>query len=373
MARVVASLALLIVAVAAVPRFYIDLDAPPEERWSSVVKHYDEELPAMMAVWQASLDERISKSVQDEWLSAFIIDDDYLREMQGIVDVANHPDVTLDRLKLWNNMYELNHPTFACSGMLFAMPNGTVIHGRNMDYVFMFNARGKEMNWPDVTYEAEFSKGGKPLFISTQWPGHVGVDTAMRYDGWSFEQNTRIAHNEQDANLVALKEGRGETQTFVARRVMETVPDFETAVKTMYDYNLNAPSYFIMAGAKPWEGAILSMDRNGQHMPETPPIQRLDAASHRWFIIQTNDDAWHKPLDERSPYAHRMLIGHTQAEVDEAFVWSNIRAPPVFNDMTVFTTLSVPALNRGPNTLLPSDPYPGEQRAALAQIHSLRR
>merc|ERR1719409_1451193 len=80
------------------------------------------------------------------------------------------------------------------------MSNGTVIHGRNMDYALHFKMPdGRKMNWPNVTYDAIMMKGGKPLIKAAMWPAMVGIHTAMRYGGWSLEQNTR-QNNDWHAN-----------------------------------------------------------------------------------------------------------------------------------------------------------------------------
>merc|ERR1719436_2162932 len=134
------------------------------------------------------------------------------------------------------------------------------------------------------------------------WPFQLGISTAMRYGGWSFEQNTRRTGDDMRSNLAAMQQG-GLIFGIKARRIMETVPDFETAVKELYSANFAATQYFIMTGAKPWEAAVLSIDRGGRHEPDSPPLRRLssggDGEPPVWRLLQTNDDVNKPPHDYR--------------------------------------------------------------------------
>merc|ERR1719253_1514948 len=100
-----------------------------------------------------------------------------------------------------------------------------------MDYAIHFNMTDKQtgetrtLNWNDVTFEVLFKRNEVPLYIATMWPGAVGLSTAMRINGWSFEQNTRLSNNAKD-NLAAAKKG-GKPFSLHARRVMERAANFE--------------------------------------------------------------------------------------------------------------------------------------------------
>merc|ERR1719188_1674790 len=52
-------------------------------------------------------------------------------------------------------------------------------------------------------------RGGQPLYTSVTWPLQLGVHTAMRFGGWSFEQNTRRTGNDMVADLASGKRGSG--------------------------------------------------------------------------------------------------------------------------------------------------------------------
>lgn len=220
-----------------------------------------------------------------------------------------------------------------------AEKDGTVIHGRNMDYTFFFKSHDKILNWPDVTYETIWVKDKKALFTSTGWPGHIGVSTGMRFDGWTIEQNTRKTTNRtNEENLAQAKRG-GQAHNIFVRKILETVPQFELAVLAFNAANLMAPLYFVMSGPGPYQGAVLTMDRGGTHQIDTPPIIRLSQKDKLWHIVQTNDDMTKEPKDIRRPIANGLLELHRQREVDPEFVLTQMRTPPMFNLATVFTWL----------------------------------
>merc|ERR1712228_416197 len=95
---------------------------------------------------------------------------------------------------------------------------------------------------------------------SVTWPGQLGIHTAMRYGGWSFEQNTRNVNNNRVLNLAAGLAGAVPFSLF-ARQAMETINDFTSAVSAFENGNFMAPHYFIMAGSQKWQGAVLTISR----------------------------------------------------------------------------------------------------------------
>merc|ERR1719517_153839 len=100
----------------------------------------------------------------------------------------------------------------------------------------------------DVT----MTRGGKPLISSVTQPLNLGVHTGMRLGGWSFELNTRTTTSESPMrmNLDTMKSG-GVAVSFYVRKLMERVPDFETAIKELYAANFAADAYFVWRALSP--------------------------------------------------------------------------------------------------------------------------
>lgn len=334
------------VPVGAVPSFDINLDLPAKKRWAHVAKHYKAEMLAAHPAFMASVSSRLGNEASDAFLNHTLFPSEYEEELQGFLDVLNHSNLSMKSLKLMNLLYEMQSPT-ACSGVLWALPNGTVMHGRNMDYGFHFSMPdGRRLNWPDLTFIATASKGGQKLWKTVNWPGSVGVHTGMRlgdpdkHEGWAFQQNTRLWKNNWRANLEAAKNG-GKAFGTVVRHYMETIPDFKTAVKNIYATKFMAPQYFVMSGGGAYEGAVLTIDRLGRHENSTPAVQHVSKS--KWHMVQTNDDLLRLPLDGRRPLADKLLNETRQANGSTDSLMQFMHTTDLFNEMTVFSTVMVPA------------------------------
>merc|ERR1719414_2696091 len=118
---------------------------------------------------------------------------------------------------------------------------------------------------------------------------------------------------------------------------METVPDFETAVQQLYTSNFMAPQYFVVAGPEPYQGAVITIDRASEHLPETPPIMRLSAdkpmtkdgpEGQGWHLYQPNDDINGIPVDNRRYAEELRLHSATQQLVDIPWVMTELTTEP---------------------------------------------
>jgi len=263
----------------------------------------------------------------------------------------------------FNHIYEMSFPTF-CSGIVAAMPNGTVIQARNLDYpspaIFV---KGKQTSWADMMTDVTLTRGGKPLITSVHIPLVFGIHTGMRLGGWSFQQNTRNTMpghtSPMRTNLNALKSG-GVGYLLYVRKLMERVQDFETAIEELYSANFAADSYFVLAGVKPYEAAVLSIDRGGS--PElkagTPPLKRLSSDVQGWHIIQTNDDQDEPTGDERRPAETQILSLTSQQEVSPGWAFEEMHQWPLFNSGTQFIWIAIPATGFHA-TVLPTEKFQG--------------
>mmetsp|Transcript_59314 Transcript_59314/g.127463 ORF Transcript_59314/g.127463 Transcript_59314/m.127463 type:complete len:415 (+) Transcript_59314:80-1324(+) len=342
------------------PSLQVDLDEAPESRWNSVVKYYlDTGLIQADEASEAASEEKphLQPSDEKKWIDAIKLEisDEVMREAAGMAAYVNSYDpainISVDHILSAQYGYEQNYPEY-CSGLIAAMPNGTVIHGRNMDYPGSWTWKNQTIGWPEKTTEVTFIRGGLPLYTSLHWPLQLGIHTAMRFGGWSFEQNTRRLGNDMQNDLSALQQG-GHGFCLFARRVMEQVPDFETALQTLWTTKWAAPQYFIMTGAKPWEGAVLSLDRLGAHEASSPSPVRLSQNESRWHLVQTNDDRNAFSSDPRRPMANAYLATSGQSQVSTEWMLDQMSRPPLFNFFTAFTWIAIPATDYHQTTLPP--------------------
>ena len=119
-----------------IPRYNVNLDLPPEERWSQVAKDYKDNLVDLSI---------FSYSLGHEMLSIIAGDlQQYLPEPYGskINGFAKYTNLTAGEVIFLNMLYEItafNHGVAgfgqqACTSIVATMDSGQIIHGRNLDY-----------------------------------------------------------------------------------------------------------------------------------------------------------------------------------------------------------------------------------------------
>jgi len=324
-----------------IPKFEVNLDLPPEDRWSHITAYFKD-------VWRmtAELPHLASHLTPEQYrgfTSSHHWPEEYLAEVRGIVRDVNDSRLTVNRVLINNMLYNLNYPVF-CSGLLAADESGQVTQGRNLDYaIHGMKMDGRELGIRDILHELTFVRGGKPIFVSISMVGQLGVHTAMTLTEprWSFQQNTHDG-NDLKRNLQAALSGGLDYQVYV-RTLMEQGLDFTTAVQRLESQAFMAPQYFIMAGQRPWEGAVLEIQRGVAAGEAKSNAQVLSPAINRWFLMQTNDRLWDKPFDGRRPKGIEMMSAMGQKQAGPNAVLKTLREPPVFNKETVYAFVTVPA------------------------------
>lgn len=339
-----------------IPVFNIDLNLPPEQRWLPVLQYYTDPTNVpdnqITTQWMSWVDSVLTPADKQAWISglAAVVPEEYQREINFTLQYAEthgppgaQMNMTFDEkfsyTLLSAAVYELNYPSTACSGNLVAMPNGTVIHGRNLDYAMSGGSLA------DSAYTAVFTQGDVPIGTAVMFLGGFGIHTGMRFGGWSFEQNTHWANN-RSLNLQVLQQG-GQLYSIVVRELMKNTATYQAAQAIIMATKFMAPSYFVMAGAGPWEGAIITADREvptdlGYPAPFLS-ANVLSPSIGRWYFVQTNDELWGPPEDDRrfAEIANLENLGQDNATLDT--VLAALRIPPGFNSGTVFTWSAIPA------------------------------
>jgi len=77
----------------------------------------------------------------------------------------------------------INEFSAFCTSIVAYNSEGTVLHGRNMDFLF-------EATMRNITYQGEFYKNGKHLYTAVMYAGLNGVATGWR-EGFSVSINNR--------------------------------------------------------------------------------------------------------------------------------------------------------------------------------------
>jgi hypothetical protein len=316
----------------------INLDDPPKERWKSLAAKYKADWIELIDTTLTVIEAQFNATTLEDWWNNSNVYPEYMEEMEGIIEVLDDPRATLKRFTLFHLVYELGNPTLTqapgCSGLLVRQSDASILHLRNLEYMLPTDA-GK------YTFEVTFYRDGEPLFVFVNFL-MVGLHTGMRFNGWSFEQNTRFANNHADTNLINARKG-GLPFMFAARKVMEDVPDYATAVKTLEGLKMMAPQYFIIAGIKDDEGATFTVDGFQPHPQPFTTTLTLESSIGRWFLVQMNDDVWGAPRDIRRESAIEQLNALGE-KANESALEKVVTTYPLFSDVaTIFTWIANPA------------------------------
>jgi hypothetical protein len=138
------------------------------------------------------------------------------------------------------------------------MKDGTIVHDRNLDFAFAEIMR-------NVTYVAKFMKGDEYLYDAMMFAGYNGVMTGIKKGAFSISLNERkpswrTSPLELIKNFASLFAGYKQN-TKLIRDTLETCQNFDCAFKALSEEYVIAPSYFIVAGLKNNEGAVITRDR----------------------------------------------------------------------------------------------------------------
>ena len=147
------------------PRYVIDLDVAPQDRWNDVVRDYKQYYQALL--------KDIKKIVPPEVVAlASLIGRDVEKYIPypynlEIVGVALTGDVDIGDVVLGNSVYEVTAYNSsklvekACTSIVAEAVNGTIYHGRNLDYSISQMLR-------NLTIVVEFQSKGKTVYTGTK-------------------------------------------------------------------------------------------------------------------------------------------------------------------------------------------------------------
>ena len=99
-------------------------------------------------------------------------------------------------------------------------------------------------------------------------------------------------------NVETAKKG-GKTIGIFIREMMETAADYKAAIDRLNSTLVIAPAYYIIAGTKEREGAVVTRSRPGPDQSEHQGIWAIKDGtgpspdgSPDWFRLETNWDHW---------------------------------------------------------------------------------
>lgn len=317
------------------PRFTIDLDQPPEQRWTEVMIKYVDSFKATLAVVKSSLSSKVLDLLA---LVGSKMDDSfpypYNRELVG---VANATGASIADVVLLNVLYEITaydqgegDGYKACTSIVAESGNETIIHGRNLDY-----SMGTLL--PNLTITVDFQKGGKTIYTGTTFAGYIGMLTGQKPHAFTVSMNERDKGKIWMNGLEALINGMSAVTSIRIRDALASEDfSYEKALAFLSDKPLIAPCYIIVGGTKPSEGAVITRDRSG-----AASTMKIDTQSGNWFVLETNYDHWTTPPpeDDRRDPGIKYMNEMGKENATEAGLFHVLSTEPVLNMQTTYTVV----------------------------------
>ena len=227
-----------------------------------------------------------------------------------------------------------------CTSIVAQTAGGEIYHGRNLDWNLPVAVR-------HLVLDLAVQKGGKTLFRGSGAAGFVGVFNGLSYagrggEGWSASINARGKGGKVFTNLLQALLHRSLTPTQHLRRVLEATSRYDVALTQLANSAQIDENYFIVAGTRAGEGAVIARARN-----KADDVWRLDTAKGSpdgWFRLQTNYDHWHPTpsSDDRRTPGVAAMRAMGQAALSEEALWRVLKHFPTFNEHTDYSAVIVP-------------------------------
>jgi hypothetical protein len=242
-----------------IPELHIDLDRPPEERWSGLREH----LPSARALISyyvsdlGGLDQfgDLLLSYRDE-----VVPDEYADEVRGIAQVIG---VDEREALLANLYYDAIKQLFSCTAFAVDTDYGP-LHARNLDWGTINQLLSRH------TLIINFQRGGETLYRAVSWPGFAGVLSGMAPGRFAVTLNAVLS---EDPPQLA------PPVTFLIREVLEKAASFDEAVDKLASAPIPCDCLLLVTG--PNRGQMAVIERSpARHALRTP---------ENGFIIVTND------------------------------------------------------------------------------------
>jgi hypothetical protein len=307
--------------------FTVDLDLPPVQRWQQVIAAKNESLWIFKSYIESQLPSSFKTiyAVFPEFV-AKLYNKEFAEEIAGIAELAK---LEYGFTFFLNFMYEMNA---YCTSIVAQAEDGTIIHGRNLDYSYPEYIANLSVN-------VDFYRNGSYLYSGNVIAGYLGILTGKKPNAFSITANQRNLNDSIANTFLEVLEG-GLPSIYLVRMALEQDPDYDAAYARLSNTKVLAPVYYILAGVEPNQGVVITRDR--QQVNDYYP---LDNDEGRWYLVQTNYDrnVPDPANDYRRIPAQEKLAAIGQASISYETLLSGVLAQsPNLNENTILTTITSP-------------------------------
>jgi N-acylethanolamine-hydrolysing acid amidase len=209
---------------------------------------------------------------------------DYAKEVSGfyqeLVTLGYGANCTEGQVAFMQLYYEIDN---FCTSIVAQHSNGTIFHGRNLDY----SLPGLE----NITANVKWVKGGEELAFSTQYIGYMGILTGMRPNGWAVSVNQRFSVEVPEVNMIDTWLNGARSIGFFLRDTLLTVDSYEEMLPLLENIWMDEPVYLTVSGTKAGQGAVLTRNRNGTDESDNRGVWSLSPSEDIWYRLETNFDS----------------------------------------------------------------------------------
>jgi len=324
----------------------VNLDLPAKERWAHIILPRKQKILDFMNYAKSLLPLPLRLIAQNILANGIDkLPNNYREEIVGIGEALEIP---LGEIFAGNIFYELEK---LCTSIITQDAEGNIYHGRNLDLGALLGWDDKKKTWKiaellrPLAINVEYKSGGRVLYKSVQFAGSIGVFTGVAPGRFSISLNSRSPAHRFGGPMSIISwlyfsNTKARFASFWARTVLETAKDYDSALEMLSTQPLLAPVYYIIGGAKPRQGAVVTRSKSESVHPASFAIN-----SNEWYLIQTNYDSWKDApfYDNRrtpSKICLNTLYNSVSNEGNQYKMLYNVLSTiPVLNKATIYTTL----------------------------------
>lgn len=224
-------------------------------------------------------------------------------------------------------MYELASWK-ACTGVVARSVNGTVYHGRNLDFEFF-------RYFSNLTMTIDYHRKGEHIFSVDGLAGAIFFHSGVKPGKFGVTQTTRKSDSLL-TNLQALAKGNFPS-VWLIKEVLETENNFDDAVKRLNNTAIACPIYYMISGPGVNDGVVIERNYDSVH-----GFYQLSETTS--FLVQTNydrdiPDPWYDrrriPAEER--------LAKLNGNIDATIIMEDIMMKyPTLNVATIMSTVVNP-------------------------------
>uniref|UniRef100_UPI00358FA6E7 acid ceramidase n=1 Tax=Myxine glutinosa TaxID=7769 RepID=UPI00358FA6E7 len=322
----------------------VDLDLPPRERWTELVKSKKTELVLLV-----DLVKKLASSLLPEGQLIRFVDKElpilgktfpppFPEELESVAQASGIP---IGEIVLYNLFYEV---FTVCTSIVAQDQKGHIFHARNLDFGLFLGWDRTNNTWAmterlsDLVVNVNAQRGGKTVFRSTTFVGYLGILTGEHPGLFTLTMNERFNLDGGYLGILEWLLGHrtGHWMSFLTRAVLENATSYDEAKTILSTTELLAPAYYILGGYKPGQGCVITRARTS-----CLDVWTLNVTRGRWFVLETNYDRWRPPFfwDDRRTSATECLERTGAANVSVKTIYDVLSTKPVLNKLTVYTSL----------------------------------